>query len=345
MSKKRKSIIIILISIFIFLILSIVLILYFNEYNKYKITYYDEATPGSKYDISIKNNTVEITETHFCNSINCKSTTENETFNYSNDNIKKLEKFIKNNFSKRRIEIYQHDLTEKELETIEGILIGEYYFEINVEDYKYKIEYSKNDSLTYEIYFKDDNTILVKRLEINNYAIKKVDTYKLDFKKENISILNNYIIEEVKKENRNTIIKSSTLLKDEINIFNSIVENNEEYLNNNENEPKLSYTIEYEGIECDTPTLYLYSDNTYEYHDKFSINNKKITPKIGNYDYDITKIINNIDKYEKNDFESYIIKDKDGKSYITSTTNIELNELLTSLDVKLDKCLERESSE
>ena len=160
------------------------------------------------------------------------------------------------------------------------------------------------------------------------------------FSKKNKIILNDYIEKEVKKENENVIYKYSTLQKDEINIFNSIAENDESYLNNIENEAKLSYIISYNGINCPTPTLYLYSDNTYEYYYTFGTDNKKLIPKTGTYNYDITKIINNIDKYEENRFGPYSIKEENGKDYTTYNTNTELQELLTSLDIKLEKCLE-----
>ena len=308
----------------------------------YEIIYYDELTPGSRYDISIQdNNKVEITTTHFCSAINCEPTTEKETFNYSKDNLEKLKTFINNNFSNNYVEVHDSELTDRQKEVMQGLLLGEYFFEANVEEYKYKIEYSKNDSLTYDIYFKNDNSILVKKLKINNdYDIVSVNTFSLDFSQKNKVVLTDYIEKEIKKENGNVIYKYSTLQKDEINIFNSIVENDESYLNNIENEAKLSYTISYSGINCPTPTLYLYSDNTYEYYDTFSTDNEKLIPKTGTYDYDITKIINNIDKYEGNKFGPYYIKEENGKNYTTYNTNTELQELLTSLDITLEKCLE-----
>ncbi len=344
---KRNLIIIISIVIVSFIGIGIILSTIFNSNSiviPYEIIYYDELVPGSKYDISIQdNNKVEITTTHFCSAINCKPTTEKETFNYSKENFEKLKTFINNNFSNNSMEVYDSKLTDKQKEVMQGIILGEYFFETNVEEYKYKIEYSKNDDLTYDIYFKKDNSILVKKLKINtDYDIVKVDTYSLDFSKKNKNILFDYVKKEVTKENDNIIYKNATLQKDEINIFKSIVENNESYLNNIENEAKLSYTISYNGIDCPTPTLYLYSDNTYEYYDTFGIGNKKLTPKTGTYNYDIKKIISNIDKYEENSAGPYSIKEENGKNYITYNTNTELQELLTSLDITLEKCLKSE---
>ena len=310
----------------------------------YNITYYDDLTPGSKYEISVQDNGVEITKTSFCSYVNCSPKTEKEIFNYSKENIEKLKTFINNNFSNNYyIELNDNELTERQKEVIQGLLLGEYFFETNVEEYKYKIEYSKNDSLTYDIYFKNDNSILVKKLKINSdYDIVSVNTYSLNFSQKNKNILFDYVEKEVKKENNNIIYKYSTLQKDEINIFNSIIENNETYLNNIESEAKLTYTISYNGINCPTPTLYLYSDNTYEYYYTFGTDNEKLIPKTGTFNYDITKIISNIDKYEENSFGPYLIKEENGKNYTTYNTNTELQELLTSLDITLEKCLEQQ---
>lgn len=349
--KKRKNPLLI-IAIVIVAFIGIGIISTFFNFNTpqlstnvfYNITYSDDLTPGSKYEISVQDNGVEITKTSFCSAVNCSPKTEKEIFNYSKENIEKLKTFINNNFSNNYyIKLNDNELTERQKEVIQGLLLGEYFFETNVEEYKYKIEYSKNDSLTYDIYFKNDNSILVKKLKINSdYDIVSVNTYSLNFSQKNKNILFDYVEKKVKKENNNIIYKYSTLQKDEINIFNSITKNNEAYLNNIASEAKLTYTISYNGIKCPTPTLYLYSDNTYEYYYTFGTDNEKLIPKTGTYNYDITKIINNIDKYEENSFGPYSIKEENGKNYTTYNTNTELQELLKSLDITLEKCLEQQ---
>ena len=348
---KKNSIIIISIVIVSFIGIGTILFTILNLKAKqlstsvlYNITYYDELIPGSKYEISVQDNGVEITKTSFCSAVDCNHTIEKETFNYSKENIEKLKSFINNNFSNNyNIELNDISLTERQREVIQGLLLGEYFFEANVEEYKYKIEYSKSDDLSYNIYFKNDKSILVKKLKINSdYDIVNVDTYSLNFSQKNKNILLDYIEKEVKKQNSNIIYKYSTLQKDEINIFNSLVENDEVYLNNIENEARLSYTISYNGINCPTPTLYLYSDNTYEYYYTFGTDNEKLIPKTGTYNYDIKKIISNIDNYEENSFGPYSIKEENGKSYTTYNTNNELQELLSSLNITLEKCLEQQ---
>lgn len=348
LSQKKNLLIILIVVIVIIIGVGIAIFFPFNFKNKtsgttlYKIVYYDDGIPGSKYDISIfDNNKIEIVETSYCSALDCDSTTTKEDFNYSKSNFEKLKTFIDNNFSKEQIELHPNELTDKQKEVMQSLLLGEYFFEISVEEYKYKIQYSESDNLSYYIYIKNDDSIIVKKVKTNdNYDITNVNTYSLDFSQKNKTILTDYALKELKKDKDkgNVIYKNSLLRKDEINIFNSITKNDESYLNNAEN-VKLSYTISYEGIDCDTPNLYLYSDNSFEY-DTFAINesNEQIL-KSGIYNYDIKKIIDNIDKYKDDNHEPYSIIDENGNKYITYSTNSELEELLSSLNVTLKKCL------
>lgn len=348
LSQKRNLPIILIVVIVILIGIGLVLFFPFNFKNKilgttlYKIVYYDDGVPGSKYDISVfDNNKIEIVETSYCSALDCDSTTTTENFKYSKSNFEKLKTFVDNNFSKKQIELHPNELTDKQKEVIQGLLVGENFFEISVEEYKYKIQYSESDNLSYYIYIKNDNSIIVKKVKINdNYDITNVNTYSLNFSQKSKTILTDYVLKELKKDKDkdNVIYKNSLLRKDEINIFNSITKNDESYLNNVEN-VKLSYTISYEEINCDTPKLYLYSDNSFEYN-TFAINesNEQIL-KSGIYNYDIKKIIDNIDKYKDDNHGSYSIIDKNGNEYITYSTNIELEELLSSLNITLKTCL------
>ena len=130
--------------------------------------------------------------------------------------------------------MYQKDV----IYSLEG---GESNFEINVEEYKYKIEYHENDNLDYFIYFKNDNSILVKKV-LNN----KITTYKVNFSEENMNRLNNYIEKMIEPEPDFPIIwryskkcnisdelfKRYGVSEEETYIINSIIENNESILDN-----------------------------------------------------------------------------------------------------------------
>ena len=130
--------------------------------------------------------------------------------------------------------MYQKDV----IYSLEG---GESNFEINVEEYKYKIEYHENDNLDYFIYFKDDNSILVKKV-LNN----KITTYKVNFSEENMNRLNNYIEKMIEPEPdfpilwrysrkcniSDELFKRYGVSEEEMYIINSIIENNESILDN-----------------------------------------------------------------------------------------------------------------
>lgn len=218
-----------------------IFVLYCKNSN-YKITYYDNGMPGSTSEIKISNSEVEIITTNFCGTLDCygeSPKTEKKVYKYSKENMIKLKKFFRNNFliykilglKNKNIELNEDYLNEYQSRVMQGLVLGESFFEVSIEKFRYKIEYSKTDSLNYIIYFKDNKTILVKKLNINgNDDITKIDTYKLKFSKKNLNIINDYIKKEVKKENSKVISKTSSLKKDEINIIKSIIDNNESYL-------------------------------------------------------------------------------------------------------------------
>lgn len=340
---KRIKIIISILIIGIILLGGIIYKLKFNDMSVigYSIVYFDDMDPGSKSNIKISKNEVEIITTTSCSALDCDTKHQKEVFNYSNVNIEKLINFIDNNFSTNNVEVHDDELTDYQKDVIQGLLLNEYFFEINVEEYKYKVEYRKNDNEVYYIYLKNDSSILVKKATINNnYEFFGVDTYSLDFSSEKLKIIGDYIKKEADYKKTNILYKSAFLKKDEVNIFNSIVNRNESYLTNIEKEAKLIYTISYNGINCQTPLLYLYSDNTYEYYDRISFGTEVEKPKIGVYYYDINKIIKNIDKYEKNSAGPYYIKEAYGKTYVTYDTNIDLQDFLKSLNIELTKCVE-----
>lgn len=348
LSQKKKLLIILIVVIGIIIGVGIAVFFPFNFKNKtsgttlYKIVYYDDGIPGSKYDISIfDNNKIEIVETSYCSALDCDSTTTTEKFSYSKSNFEHLKAFINDNFSNNQIELHPNELTDKQKEVMQSLLLGENYFEISVEEYKYEIQFLESENLSYNVYIKNDDSIIVKKIKTNgDYDIADVNTYSLNFSQENKTILTDYTLKELKmdKSENNVVYKNHLLRKDEVNIFKSITKNDESYLNNLKN-VKLLYTISYEGIDCDTPKLYLYSDNSYEYYTLGINESNNLILKSGIYNYDIKKIIDNIDKYKENDYGAYSIIDENGNEYITYNTNSELKELLETLNITLETCL------
>lgn len=105
------------------------------------------------------------------------------------------------------------------------------------------------------------------------------------------------------------------------------------------NKTRLEYEITYNGINCPTPYLKLYSDGTYEYYSTYATDESNLEPQKGKYDYDIKKILNNINLYSKNPAGPYTIKDAKGNEYITYDTNVQLMEFLNSHHIELNKCM------
>ncbi len=252
--KNNKTLKIIIITLLFLIILTIVGVIYFNKMNDindekniiYEISFFDGGEPGTNRDIKIYKDKVKINITHACSAINCKSKTEKRTQNFSKESIDKLKKFVETNFSTKlngnKVVIYgtkQLNLYQKDvIYSLEG---GESNFEINVEEYKYKIEYHENDNLDYFIYFKDDNSIFVKKV-LNN----KITTYKVNFSEENMNRLNNYIEKMIEPEPdfpilwrysrkcniSDELFKRYGVSEEEMYIINSIIENNESILDN-----------------------------------------------------------------------------------------------------------------
>lgn len=252
--KNNKTLKIIIITLLFLIILTIVGVIYFNKMNDindekniiYEISFFDDGEPGTNRDIKIYKDKVKINITHACSAVNCKSKTEKRTQKFSKESIDKLKKFVETNFSTKlngnKVVIYgtkQLNLYQKDvIYSLEG---GESNFEINVEEYKYKIEYHENDNLDYFIYFKDDNSILVKKV-LNN----KITTYKVNFSEENMNRLNNYIEKMIQPEPdfpiiwrysrkcniSNELFKRYGVSEEEMYIINSIIENNESILDN-----------------------------------------------------------------------------------------------------------------
>lgn len=252
--KNNKTLKIIIIALLFLIILTIVGVIYFTKMKVindekniiYEISFFDGGEPGTNRDIKIYKDKVKINITHACSAINCKSKTEKRTQNFSKESIDKLKKFVETNFSTKlngnKVVIYgtkQLNLYQKDvIYSLEG---GESNFEIYVEEYKYKIEYHENDNLDYFIYFKDDNSILVKKV-LNN----KITTYKVNFSEENMNRLNNYIEKMIEPEPdfpilwrysrkcniSDELFKRYGVSEEEMYIINSIIENNESILDN-----------------------------------------------------------------------------------------------------------------
>lgn len=309
----------------------------------YTVVYYDDNIPGSKYDIDIYNNKIMLGKTDFCSAVDCEETVEEKKdLKYSSENVNKFIRFIETHYNKTKIEVHKKEMSDKEQEVFTGFILSESFFELAIEDYSYKVEYTESDELFYTIYLKDNGSILVYKSSVDeNFDVTNIDKYDINFSKDNMNKLKEYIISLMTNDSK-AAYKNATIRKDEEDIINSITSNDESFLNK-DNKVSLSYTISYSGINCLTPTLYLYSDNTYEYYYTFGVDNQRIVPKTGSYNIDILDIITT--REEVNDYMAgvYTITDANKKSYSISVGNNKINNLLKTLNAPLAKCLEQQN--
>lgn len=306
----------------------------------YEINYFDEKNPGSKYNISIYNDNIEILEYKLCDS--CENDEPVKySLKYSNNHLEQVEKFVKEELEMSEQEvktIYKRNLNDYQNAVLLSLVQGEEYFDISVQKYDYKIVYTADDDLEYFI-FVNDNQIMVKKVNYNtDFEIIKNSSYEVDFKDDNIKMIMDYVIQESKIQDKKEIYKTASLYKNEKNIILSLINNDESYLE--EKPVNLLYQISFSGVNCLTPILRLYDDNTYEYYYTYSTVAKEIEPKVGIYDYSLENIIDNLNKYETEDIgPMYIITDYNNKEYTTPASNKELNKLLTELNIDLTTCL------
>lgn len=330
----------------IILIMSVILILFYSIISNkekqinYEFTYYRE---DNRYDITLKEKILKIFKYEKCEECDDEEFIEKE-YHYSEENIKKLNNFILNNLKiKDNKKIYENKLKYYEKKVLDGILLGEKFFEINVEKYEYKLDYRKNKNMGYIFYFKNNKKILAKKLKINDdYNIVDIHTYEINFSEKNTDLIYKYI-EKLSLEEESKSIYKTSIYKDEQAIINSLVNNDEIYMLNSSN-IKLLYEFSFYGLNCMTPILRLYDNYTYEYYYTYTVNEQKeLIPKVGSYNYDIKSIIDNIDKHERSKYASYIIEDSLNNKYVTSSSNKELKEFLESINVNLSTCLEEQN--
>lgn len=99
-----------------------------------------------------------------------------------------------------------------------------------------------------------------------------------------------------------------------------------------------SYEITYNGINCPTPYVIFYSNGKYDYY-QYYITQSEPKPLKGKYKFDINRVIENIDKYEENEYGPYTIKVSTGETYTTYNSNRELMELFSKTGISLERCM------
>lgn len=317
---------------FVLLFVFIIVLVGCSENDKFNIVYKKEEK--LKYTININKNKVSIT----CNGSEC--TDKNNTYTYSNQNITKLKNFLHENFDgnniqidnaglkdnisndveNNKINIEQMESNTKITYVFDSIITSENNFEISIEDAQASHTYYYKDSEIYKIYLKDDNSILVKKLTYSNGSISNIDSYNLNFSETNLNKIREFL--------RNDTYKYKNVDKE--NIYKSIIEKNERYLNSIDINTSLAYTIIYIDDKCTTPMLKVYSDNSYE------LLGQNDVIKTGNINFETKEIVESFMDDDSDEFslKPYTIRTK----YVTYSGK-ENNEYMSNIDVNLKQCL------
>lgn len=212
------------------------------------------------------------------------------------------------------------------------------------DNYDYKIVFydGMEPGNEYVIEISEDYDIKVSKTSLCSAVDCKptTDSYLVDFSEENRQIVKENIrayfvvgneIEVIPADlNEEALLAIKSIIYKDENILNEIAELS--------NEDNFLYAISSNRLNCHTVTLMLYSDNTYRYY--YTYGNGDGEPKYiqGEYNYDVNKLIDNLDNYEDDGNGPFIITNYTD-NYVTYGNNKELSELLGMLDLDLDVCL------
>ena len=323
---KKKVTILIITGILLILLLTCLFAWYIYSNNK------EKNNDNFLYNINVSDNVLKI----YADKI---SLNDND-LNYSQDNVQKLIKYLDDNFEVKEdtLNIDYNNLDNKQFIILYSAFNNfEAQFEVAVEDYKYCLYLAYNDD-NYIIYLKDNDEILVKKVKTksNNYAVSKVeDSYVINFSEVSNTMVINYL-KNLFINNNATQLYKNFVRKDEKKYIDSLVNNSEDYLLSNE--VKLMDTIKYVGINCVTPIVYLYDDNSYEYYTTCGSSNTYIKPTEGTYNYIIDNLfieagdVSNLNEY-------YIINDYiNNETYYIDSSAYYINELLNQMGINLATC-------
>lgn len=107
-----------------------------------------------------------------------------------------------------------------------------------------------------------------------------------------------------------------------------------------EKKANLVFEIQSNRVNCPTPTLMIYDNNTYEYYCAYNDDGNVLIPKSGTYQYDASLVLKSIGKYPELDTVPYVVTDGTGVKYTVYENNVELHDLLAEIGLNLDKCVE-----
>jgi len=317
--KKRKIIIIIVICILLILVGLFIFNKFkdnsSNELSEYIINYQKNDNLNLSYLISINKDYDITVVVNSENESQVSPTLNNEyNFNFSDENKELLKEYLKKVFKNKKtntIKLTEKKVDKNDLKIIKSIINNN---ELHMYTDEFKIIYKdRNCNMLHDLYINNEYVCSLNCHSVENTFIKlsNGEEYPLEM------ILTEDIldIEELKEEGlRYRVIKEKI-------------------------EKKLVFKINFGGLNCITPNLFVYDDNTYKIGYTISESETNSETIKGIYEYDVNKIIENINNYESGKIGPYYITDSDGNTYTTYDTNVELKEFLNSINVNLETCM------
>lgn len=313
--KKKINLIIIIGIVFIIIISLFFATFFYQQKAKYL------------YEINLKDNIIKVTKN--------KIYLNGENLNFSSENVQDFLKLLKENYPKdSKLSLDYSKLNSYDEDVFSSILAkSSLDFSLAIVKYLYEIDLAYHNS-HYLIYLQKNNEIYVQEVKLNpNGDITKIlNSYYLKFTKENTTKVYNYLL-TLFNDNSHELIKMNVFASEK-NIFDSIIYDSEEYLNSEE--IHLLATLSYNGLNCLTPVLYLYDNNTYEYYYTFTTDSSELVPITGHYDLDLSLLLNEI-TYDYNGYyyEDFITKE----SYYLNPFGYYTNNILSETNSNLITCL------
>ena len=294
---------------------------------RYKISYFDGYEPGSKYDIYVYDNyDIIVDATHFSSIPGV-------------DNKNVITKLVFKDYEKEELisyfdNLFENDddnyirlgiITDDDLNNINKIVNYKKKSLIDLEKYdfskKFDYKLSYNLVYNYDIY-KLEDIVKVKKIDSKD---NKVDEYIVNFSEVSMNKIDSMFIQLF----MNTGLKElevSDVNDEQRKILDAIINNEEIFMD---------YVFKITDISCNCIPNTAYFD-----YDSYVVRNAIITGEDdvisrGKFNYDINKILNNLDEFKENeDYMNYKITLYNDEEYIVSHSDLRMIGLLKGLDIK-----------
>ena len=202
----------------------------------------------------------------------------------------------------------------------------------------------KNDEITKKEEIYHANLGGTPEISTNLYYSKRIDSY---LHEETTSLIgkilettdnnseNNYHYYTIESDSENKEIYNLNT----INEIKEILNQYDKFDIFNIHKRQLLFTVQSTYIKCQTPIIYVYNDNTYEYFYTHSTNGKDLIPKRGIYDSNPNLILNNLTQCEVDSPGMYLLKDGQ-EHYLTNCQPLE--DFLKSINLEMHRCTEEQ---